>query len=97
MPSPIPPATLAVDPFFHVTSTHPLFLLGFSNDDNVLLMYQWDTEKAVPTIIDEKITRFLGDQIQSDKLMDAAHRIGPFLEKLITLGRGAEKELQAKS
>lgn len=91
MQSPLPPAILVVTPLFHVTATHPMFLLSLPAGAKVCLMYKWDANEAVRLISEEKITRFLGVPTQSAELMDAARLMGTSLDTLDYLGSGGAK------
>lgn len=94
---------LVATPLFHVTATHPVFLLSLPAGAKLVLMDRWDAETAVRLIRDEKVTRFLGVPTQSADLAQAAERLGERLETLDFLGAGGAKrpaaqvaELQAK-
>lgn len=90
-PEPLPPSALVVTPLFHVTATHPLFLLSLVAGARVTLMRKWDADEAVRLIQAEKITRFLGVPTQSADLMAAARKSGVKLETLDYLGSGGAK------
>ncbi len=90
-PPPLRPAALVVTPLFHVTATHPLFLLSLAAGAHITLMYKWDAEKAVRLIQEENITRFLGVPTQSAELMQAARKAGVTLETLDYIGAGGAK------
>ncbi|MEQ6250875.1 class I adenylate-forming enzyme family protein [Sulfitobacter sp. HNIBRBA3233] len=85
------PSALVVTPLFHVTATHPLFLLSLVAGAHVTLMYKWDPQEAVRLIQEEKITRFLGVPTQSAELMEAAKAAGVTLDTLDYLGAGGAK------
>lgn len=97
------PVCLVATPLFHVTATHPVFLLSLPAGAKLVVMDRWDAETAVRLIRDEKVTRFLGVPTQSADLAQAAERLGERLETLEFLGAGGAKrpaaqvaELQAK-
>jgi acyl-CoA synthetase (AMP-forming)/AMP-acid ligase II len=85
------PSALVVTPLFHVTATHPLFLLSLVAGARITLMRKWDAEEAMRLIKDEKITRFLGVPTQSAELMHAAQAAGETLDTLDYLGSGGAK------
>ena len=85
------PSALVVTPLFHVTATHPLFLLSLVAGAHITLMRKWDAAEAVRLIKAEKITRFLGVPTQSAELMYQARESGETLETLDYLGSGGAK------
>ncbi|MBR9653282.1 class I adenylate-forming enzyme family protein [Thalassovita aquimarina] len=90
-PEPPRPSALVVTPLFHVTATHPLFLLSLPAGAKITLMHKWDAEKAVRLILEHDITRFLGVPTQSAELMMAARQMGETLPLLDYLGSGGAK------
>lgn len=90
------PSVLVVTPLFHVTSTHPLFLLSMPSGSHITLMYKWDPKKAVRLMRDENITRFLGVPTQSADLMAAAQEMGECLPLMDYLGAGGAKRPAAQ-
>ena len=90
-PEPLRPSALVVTPLFHVTATHPLFLLSLPAGAKITLMHKWDPEQAVRLIRDNSITRFLGVPTQSAELMEAALKMGETLPSLDYLGAGGAK------
>lgn len=90
-PPPPRPSALVVTPLFHVTATHPLFLLSMPAGAQITLMRKWDAREAVRLIREEKITRFLGVPTQSAELMQAARALGETLETLDYIGAGGAK------
>ncbi|MDK3018273.1 class I adenylate-forming enzyme family protein [Pseudodonghicola flavimaris] len=96
-PDPAPrPIGLVATPLFHVTATHPVFLLSLPAGAKLVLMDRWDAETAVTLIREEKITRFLGVPTQSADLLQAAHRMGEGLETLDFVGAGGAKRPAAQ-
>jgi acyl-CoA synthetase (AMP-forming)/AMP-acid ligase II len=85
------PSVLIVTPLFHVTATHPMFLLSIPSGAKVALIYKWDAPEAVRIIRDEKITRFLGVPTQSADLMTTARAMGETLPSLDYMGSGGAK------
>ena len=85
------PSVLVVTPLFHVTATHPMFLLSIPAGAKVALIYKWDAAEAVRIIRDERITRFLGVPTQSADLMTAARDLGETLPSLDYMGSGGAK------
>jgi len=96
--APEPPrfSALVVTPLFHVTATHPLFLLSMPAGGKITLMYKWDADEAVRLMRDNDITRFLGVPTQSAELMEAAKRMGETLPLLAYLGAGGAKRPAAQ-
>lgn len=90
-PEPLRPSALVVTPLFHVTATHPLFLLSLVAGAHITLMRKWDADEAIRLIQSEKITRFLGVPTQSAELMAAARKAGVTLDTLDYLGSGGAK------
>lgn len=90
------PSALVVTPLFHVTATHPLFLLSLPAGAKITLMHKWDPEKAVRLMKDNDITRFLGVPTQSAELMIAAEHMGETLPLMDYLGSGGAKRPAAQ-
>ena len=90
-PDALRPSALVVTPLFHVTATHPLFLLSLPAGAKITLMRKWDAEEAVRLMRDNQITRFLGVPTQSAELMQAAKRMGETLPAMDYLGSGGAK------
>ena len=90
------PSALIVTPLFHVTATHPLFLLSLPAGAEVTLMDKWDAETAVHLIEKHKVTRILGVPTQSADLMAAAARLGADLSSLDYIGSGGAKRPAAQ-
>ena len=95
-PIPVKPSVLVVTPLFHVTATHPMFLLSLAAGAKICLMHKWDAKTAVRIIRDEKVTRFLGVPTQSAELMTAAHEMSEALDTLDFLGSGGAKRPAAQ-
>ena len=95
-PPPPRPAMLITTPLFHVTATHPMFLLGLPMGARIVLMRKWDAEEAIRIIAREGVTRFLGVPTQSADLMDAVARTGADLPTLSYLGAGGAKRPAAQ-
>ena len=93
---PIKPSVLVVTPLFHVTATHPMFLLSLAAGAKICLMHKWNAKTAVRIIRDEKVTRFLGVPTQSADLMTAAHKMSEPLDTLDFLGSGGAKRPAAQ-
>ncbi len=90
------PSGLIVTPLFHVTATHPLFLLSLPAGAKISLLHKWDAEEAVRVIKREGVTRFLGVPTQSADLLEAAKRMGEKLPTLSWLGAGGAKRPAAQ-
>ena len=95
-PDPPRPSALVVTPLFHVTATHPLFLLSLPAGAKITLMHRWDADEAVRLIRDNDITRFLGVPTQSAELMESAKRMGEPLLSMDYLGSGGAKRPAAQ-
>lgn len=87
---------LVVTPLFHVTATHPMFLLSIPAGAKICLMHKWDPKEAVSIIRDERVTRFLGVPTQSADLMAAAREMNEPLDSLDFLGSGGAKRPAAQ-
>lgn len=90
------PAVLVVTPLFHVTATHPLFLLSLPAGAKLVMLYKWNAEEAAHVIAKENVTRFLGVPTQSADLMETAKRLGLSLPSLDFLGAGGAKRPPAQ-
>lgn len=90
------PSALVVTPLFHVTATHPVFLLSMPAGAKIVLLPKWDGDAALRAITEEKITRFLGVPTQSIDLMNAAKRAGVTVPTLEFLGSGGAKRPPAQ-
>lgn len=90
------PSVLIVTPLFHVTATHPMFLLSIPAGAKVVLIPKWDAYEAVRIIRDEKITRFLGVPTQSADLMSVAREMNETLPTLDYMGSGGAKRPAAQ-
>ncbi|MEM7519805.1 MAG: class I adenylate-forming enzyme family protein [Pseudomonadota bacterium] len=95
-PEPPRPSALVATPLFHVTATHPLFLLSLPAGAKITLMRKWDAEEAVRLVRDNSITRFLGVPTQSAELMEAAKAMGETLPTLDYIGAGGAKRPAAQ-
>ena len=95
-PEPPRPSALVVTPLFHVTATHPLFLLSLPAGAKLVLMEKWDAKEAVRLIRDHALTRFLGVPTQSADLMEAAREMGEALPSIDYLGSGGAKRPAAQ-
>ncbi|MFV0475253.1 MAG: class I adenylate-forming enzyme family protein, partial [Pikeienuella sp.] len=98
MLAPPPPGTpprkevsLCATPLFHVTATHPLFLLSIGVGGKMVLMRKWSGEAAVELIEREGVTRFLGVPTMTADIALAAKRMGRVLPTLSNLGAGGAK------
>lgn len=90
-PPPSPQAQLLATPLFHVTATHPIFLLSIALPAKVVMMRKWDAEEAVRLIETENVTRFLGVPTMTADLTEAARRMGKTMPTLANLGAGGAK------
>jgi len=78
-------------PLFHVTGTHPVFMLSLILGRKMVLMRSWKPQEAVRLIKDEKITNFVGVPTMSHELMLAAEDMGESLDTLMDLSAGGAK------
>lgn len=90
------PSALVATPLFHVTATHPVFLLSMPAGAKIVLLRKWDPEAALRAIEEERITRFLGVPTQSVDLMHTVERAGISLPTLDFLGSGGAKRPPAQ-
>lgn len=90
------PSFLVATPLFHVTATHPNFLLGLAAGAKLTMLYKWDAEEAVRIIDREQITRMLGVPTQSVDLMMASRDMGVPLTSLTALVSGGAKRPAAQ-
>ncbi|MDF1726777.1 MAG: class I adenylate-forming enzyme family protein, partial [Sulfitobacter sp.] len=90
------PSALVATPLFHVTATHPLFLLSLPAGAKITLMRKWDAREAVRLMKENDVTRFLGVPTQSAELMQAAREMGESLPLLDYLGSGGAKRPAAQ-
>lgn len=90
------PVFMVATPLFHVTATHPVFLLSLPAGAKLVVLDRWDADTAVRLIRDEKITRFIGVPTQSADLAQAAARLGEPLETLDFIGAGGAKRPAAQ-
>lgn len=95
-PEPLRPSVLVLTPLFHVTATHPVFLLSIPAGAKLVVMEKWDAERAVHLIEDEAITRVMGVPTQSHDLMQAARTTGKDLSTMDFLGSGGAKRPAAQ-
>lgn len=95
-PDPVKMSVMIVTPLFHVTATHPMFLLSHPLGAQIVLLPKWNVEDAVRVIEAEKVTRFIGVPTQSADLMAAAARMGTKLPSLTYVGAGGAKRPAAQ-
>lgn len=87
---------MIVTPLFHVTATHPLFLVSIPAGARVVLLDKWDAETAVRTIEREQVTRFVGVPTQTADLLETAARCKASLSSLDFIGSGGAKRPAAQ-
>lgn len=85
------PVALVATPLFHVTATHPVFLLSIPAGAKLVLLEKWDAAEAVRQITQHSVTRFIGVPTQSADLLVAAEAAGAPLDSLDYLGAGGAK------
>jgi len=96
LPEPKKQSCLIITPLFHVTATHPMFLLSLPMGAKVVLMNKWNPEEAVQVIDREGVTRFLGVPTQSAELRVAAEAMDSTLPSLEFVGSGGAKRPAAQ-
>ena len=92
----IPQTLLCATPLFHVTATHPLFLLSIPLGAKLVMMRKWDGEEAVRVIEAEEVTRFLGVPTMTADIAEAAKQMGKTLPTLANLASGGAKRPPAQ-
>ena len=85
------PAILVALPFFHVTGSHPIFMLSILQGRKMVLMHKWSPKEAIRLINAEAITNFVGVPTMSYELMLEARESGQSLDTLMDLGSGGAK------
>ncbi|MEO0936606.1 MAG: class I adenylate-forming enzyme family protein [Pseudomonadota bacterium] len=90
------PVGLVATPLFHVTATHPVFLLSIPAGAKLVVMDKWDADKAVELIEAHQINRFIGVPTQSADLIGAARKAGKSLDTIDYLGSGGAKRPPAQ-
>lgn len=85
------PSILVALPFFHVTGSHPIFMLSVLMGRKMVLMHKWSPADAVRLIKAEAITNFVGVPTMSYELMLTAREMGEPLDTLTDLGSGGAK------
>ena len=95
-PEPPRPSYLVMTPLFHVTATHPLFLLSHVAGAKLTVMDKWDADEAVCLIDREQVTRLVGVPTQTADLRLAAERAGSSLASLEFIGSGGAKRPAAQ-
>ncbi|MEE2567683.1 class I adenylate-forming enzyme family protein [Hyphobacterium marinum] len=85
------PSILVALPFFHVTGSHPIFMLSVLIGRKMVLMRKWSPDEAIRLIKAEAITNFVGVPTMSYELMLKAREMGEPLDSLLDLGSGGAK------
>lgn len=85
------PSILVALPFFHVTGSHPIFMLSVLIGRKMVLMRKWSPDEAIRLIKAESITNFVGVPTMSYELMLKARELGEPLDSLLDLGSGGAK------
>ncbi|MEM7523402.1 MAG: AMP-binding protein [Pseudomonadota bacterium] len=89
-------AILLATPLFHITATHPCFLLSIPLGAKLVMMRKWDADRAVSLVEDEAVTRFVAVPTMAADLADAATRLGRSLPTLANIGAGGAKRPAAQ-
>lgn len=87
---------MVVTPLFHVTACHVCFLSSLVSGAKLTLEPKWDAEKAVTTIRDEGVTRFVGVPTQSADLLAATKKMGETLPSLASITSGGAKRPESQ-
>ncbi len=95
-PEPGPAAILCATPLFHVTATHPAFLLSIPLGAKFVMMDKWDANVALELIRRESVTRFVGVPTMSADLTEASRRLQLDAPTLEYLGSGGAKRPAAQ-
>lgn len=95
-PDDTPLVVLASTPIFHVTALQAITLQGIARGGTVVLMYKWNADEAVRTIVRERVTALSGVPTQTADLLEAAQRLGVRLEHLVVIGSGGAKRPAAQ-
>lgn len=90
------PSILVTLPLFHVTGSHPVFMLSLLAGRRLVLMHKWSPVDAARMIEAEGITNFVGVPTMSHELMLAAREHGISLGSLTDIGSGGAKRPAAQ-
>ncbi len=90
-PSAPRPSVLVMTPLFHVTATHPGFLLSMPAGTKLCLLDKWNPDMAVRMIEAEQITRVTGVPTQCADLITASENFGISLKSLELISSGGAK------
>jgi len=83
-----PPSFILIVPLFHVTGCVPVMLSCFSAGIKLVIMYKWDSERALELIEREKVTNFVGVPTQSWDLLESPSFAKRDTSSLISVGGG---------
>ena len=92
----VPQAILVATPLFHVTASHPCFLLSIPLGAKIVMMRKWDPAEACRLIDAEQVTRFIGVPTMAAEIASEAVRQGLTLSSLANLGAGGAKRPAAQ-
>jgi long-chain acyl-CoA synthetase len=82
------PVFILIVPLFHVTGAVPVMLGCFASGLKLVIMYRWDTERALELIERERVTTFVGVPTQSWDMLQSP-RFGDFdTSSLVSVGGG---------
>ncbi|TAN12977.1 MAG: long-chain fatty acid--CoA ligase [Burkholderiaceae bacterium] len=95
-PDDTPLVALATTPIFHVTALQAITLQCIARGGTVVLMYKWNAEEAVRTIVRERVTVLSGVPTQTADLLEASQRLGVRLDHLVAIGSGGAKRPAAQ-
>ncbi len=82
------PSFILIVPLFHVTGCVPVMLSCFASGIKLVIMYKWDSERALELIEREKVTNFVGVPTQSWDLLESPSFATRDTSSLISVGGG---------
>jgi acyl-CoA synthetase (AMP-forming)/AMP-acid ligase II len=82
------PTNLMAVPLFHVSGLHAQFLLALRGGRRLVLMYKWDSERALDLIERERCTQFSGSPAMMQQLLASPRFASDATASLFGLGLG---------
>lgn len=83
-----PPKVLLAVPLFHVSGCHSVFLLSLRGGRPIVIMHKWDTEQALRTIEQERITMISAVPTMLWDLMQSEHFAKYDTSSIFSFGAG---------
>lgn len=83
-----PPKVLLAVPLFHVSGCHSVFLLSLRGGRPIVIMHKWDTEQALRTIQNERITMISAVPAMLWDLMQSEHFTHYDTSSIFSFGAG---------